>query len=273
MDVIVNDENYKRKLIFTNTKNQKNGAIYSKILIEVKERAATRNEPVPYTAVQLRTKFKKLVGECKRAALTIKTATGIKRFQDNKGYGQWFDQLFALIKTRDSCQPDQAIEPSASTSTSGRSSSNTDLEESSRSEAGDAKLFVPVKRNKKAKKIGPIEEAVNVIKHALENDPVKDLLAFMKEEAEKSRQHDLMLMQMLQPVPQQTFPHPTPQSPQPQGSHAMYLPPNMHAMFPPNNVVNTRYAGTAQPSQPSEVQYSPQRQYYNDKNGQSYHTL
>ena len=95
----------------------------------------------------------------------------------------------------------------------------------------------------------------------------------MKEEAEKSLQHDLMLLQMLQPAPQQTFSHPAPQSPQPQGSHAMYLPPNMHAMFPPSNVVNTRYAGTAQPSQPSEVQYSPQRQYYNDKNGQSYHTL
>ena len=53
------------------------------------------------TVNQIRSKFKKLVSECKKVILTIKTATGIKRFLDDKGYGAWFDKLFAIIKTRD----------------------------------------------------------------------------------------------------------------------------------------------------------------------------
>ena len=65
------------------------------------------------TVIQIRSKFKKLVSECKKVTLTIKTATGIKRFLDDRGYGAWFDKLFAIIKTRDSCQPEQANEPSA----------------------------------------------------------------------------------------------------------------------------------------------------------------
>ena len=49
---------------------------------------------------------------CKYALLTVKIASGMKRFQDEKEYGKWFDVLFPLMKTRLSCQPDQAIEPS-----------------------------------------------------------------------------------------------------------------------------------------------------------------
>ena len=32
----------------------------------------------------------------------IKTGTGVKRFQDDKNYGVWFDCLLELLKTRDS---------------------------------------------------------------------------------------------------------------------------------------------------------------------------
>lgn len=69
----------------------------------------------------MRTKFKWCVSVCKKVALTIQTATGIKRFIEEKGYGKWFDGLFPLIKSRDSCQPEQAIEPSASVSSSSTS--------------------------------------------------------------------------------------------------------------------------------------------------------
>ena len=48
-----------------------------------------------------------------KVALTIKTASGIRKFQDDKGYGALFNQLFALVHTRDSCQPELAVEPSA----------------------------------------------------------------------------------------------------------------------------------------------------------------
>lgn len=211
VDIVANDEYYKKKLIFTNTKNQKNGAIYAKILEEIKKRAAARSEPVPFTAVQLRTKFKKAVGQCKKAALTIKTATGISRFQEDNGYGQWFQQLFALVKTRDSCQPEQALEPSS------KMSNSPDLDESESSSTSNTKLFVPVQRpNRKGKKIDPVLEVVGAVKNALENDPMKDLMRYMMEEAEKARQHELKLFQLLL---QHQQPHPTytahPREPQP----------------------------------------------------------
>ena len=44
----------------------------------------------------------------------MKNASGIKRFQENRGLGDWFKALFPLVKSRDSCQPDQAIEPDCS---------------------------------------------------------------------------------------------------------------------------------------------------------------
>ena len=44
--------------------------------------------------------------------MTIKTATDIKKFQDSQGYGKWFPTLFAVVKARESCQSEQAIEPS-----------------------------------------------------------------------------------------------------------------------------------------------------------------
>ncbi len=80
----------------------------------MKRRCTERGEQLTFTVPQIRTQFKKCISDCKKAALAIKTASGIRRFQDEKGYGGWFNQLFALVKTRDSCQPEKAIEPSAS---------------------------------------------------------------------------------------------------------------------------------------------------------------
>eukprot|EP00794_Sanderia_malayensis_P001209 gene1209-585_t len=111
IDIIVTSEYFKKKLIFQNTKNQKNAEVYGKVLKELKCRALARNESVNFTVVQLRNKLKKVVAECKKAALVMKTASGIKRFQEEINYGPWFNQLFELVKTRDSCQPEQAIEP------------------------------------------------------------------------------------------------------------------------------------------------------------------
>ena len=62
---------------------------------------------------ELRSKFKKLVTECKKLAFTIKTASGVQNFIRERGYGAAFDQLYALVKTRDSCNPEKAVEPSA----------------------------------------------------------------------------------------------------------------------------------------------------------------
>jgi len=78
VDIVVNSDYYKRKLIFTNTKNQRNGEIYARIRKETLERAAKRNSQFMMSISQMRTKFKKCVSDCKSAAMTIKTATGIK---------------------------------------------------------------------------------------------------------------------------------------------------------------------------------------------------
>ena len=47
----------------------------------------------------------------KKGALTVKTPTGVNRFQEEENYAPWFPMLFALVKTCDSCQPERAVEP------------------------------------------------------------------------------------------------------------------------------------------------------------------
>ncbi|XP_078348565.1 uncharacterized protein LOC144633595 [Oculina patagonica] len=159
VDIVCNSDYYKRKIIFTNSKNSKNIDVYKKLLEEMQERFEARGHDVVFTAEQVRNKFKKLIGECKKVALTVKTATGVDRFQEKKNYGPWFPRLFALVKTRDSCQPERAVEPTCG--------SNEDVNEQSRaspasveaSDEGvsngspeDRKLFVPVKKRGKKRK-------------------------------------------------------------------------------------------------------------------------
>ncbi len=59
----VNNDYYKKRLIFVNVKNQKNSDIYENVLKELKDRAMARGEDVPFTSKQLRTKFKKAVAD------------------------------------------------------------------------------------------------------------------------------------------------------------------------------------------------------------------
>ena len=116
VDVIVSNEHYKNNLIFANTKNSRNGEGYDKVLAELQERY---ENTFPFSAEQIRNKFKKCVSDCKKLALTVKTGTGIKRVQEEKGYGRWFNQLFPLAQSQDSCNPDLAVEPSTSKTSAG----------------------------------------------------------------------------------------------------------------------------------------------------------
>lgn len=195
IDIIVSSNSYKKKLIFTNTKNQRNGELYGEILKEVKARASARGENFNFSVNQLRSKFKKCVCVCKQAALTQKTATGIKRFQEDQGFGKWFTALFEVVKTRESCQPDLALEPSASPSPSDLSGECVD------DSAKEKELFVPVKAKRRQSSKERLDtatiEALTLVKEAVQNDPTKELISFMKEEMEKSRQHELKLFQLL----------------------------------------------------------------------------
>ena len=198
VDIIVSSDHYKTKLIFRNTKFQQNGEIYGKIREELKQRCAARGESFCFTVEQLRSKFKKCVSECKRAALTIKTGTGIKRFQEDKNLGAWFNKLYDIVKTRDSCQPEQAREPSATQSS--RSTTSTPTVDTSESEMSsvDQNMFVPVKQPKrKSNRDDPICEAIKLMKTIAEKDPSKELITFMKDDIEKAREHELKLMQMM----------------------------------------------------------------------------
>ena len=68
VDIIITNDYNQRKLIFVNTKNQQNG----KVSKNWKAGQGARGIASP----QVRMKFKKCISECKKAALTIKTATG-----------------------------------------------------------------------------------------------------------------------------------------------------------------------------------------------------
>ena len=206
IDIIVNDENFARKLIFTNVKKQKNTEVYGKILNRLKERYSQYSPPssFPLTVEQMRTKFKWCVATCKRISLTIATKSGIKRIQDEKGYGQWFGLLYPLIKSRDSCQPEQAIEPdSLNESISGPSGSE---ESSSLSREPTPPMFVPIKRSAKEKKEDlneAIARTMEVMKKAIENDPTKDILALMRDDMKQAREQDLRFQQLMGTILQQ----------------------------------------------------------------------
>jgi len=79
-----------------NTKNCRNIDLYGKVLVKLNLR---HDSTFPFNVDQIRNSFKKFNLECNKLALTVKTVTGIKRIQDVKGYGSWFDQHFSLIKS------------------------------------------------------------------------------------------------------------------------------------------------------------------------------
>lgn len=240
IDIIASDDYFKKKLIFINTKNQQNGVIYEKILNELKIRCRERGEEFDCTVAQARNKFKKCVSECKKAALTLKTATGIKRFQEDRGYGSWFNQLFQLVKCRDSCQPDQAIEPSTS-STDGASNQDTSDEVGGSSVPKTRKVFVPVK-TKKTRYEDVLTSTNELVKKTLENDKTDKMLQLMKDEFEQSRQHELKLFQMLFNSMNNTESQSTPIQGQGQAPMNMaYQPP----MVPQPNIWTSGYPGSS----------------------------
>ncbi|KAK2553579.1 hypothetical protein P5673_025070 [Acropora cervicornis] len=133
--------------------------------------------------------------------MTIKTGTGIKRFQDSQGYGKWFLTLFAVVKTRESCQPQQAIEPSPSPSPCS-SLSQVDKATDDDLESTENEMFIPRKKARKAKNKSPIDaalvETLDLVKEVVKNDPTKDLINLRRQEMDKARDHELKLFHLLQ---------------------------------------------------------------------------
>lgn len=110
----------------------------------------------------------------------------------DRGYDAWFDKLFAIINTRDSCQLERGIEPSALefAKNEDQAASSADVASENESESKPGKLFVPVKENKRSRKDDPVCEAMKLMKTVIEN-------GFMKEDVQKARERELKLLQMM----------------------------------------------------------------------------
>ena len=139
--------------------------------------------------------------------MVFKTATGISNYKDEKDYSKWFDMLFPLIKSRESCQPEQAMEPSVGPSTSDKESGiNDDLDESETSMRSDEKLFIP-KPTKKSKRgenklVEKTTEVLESVKSLVESQQTSSFLEFMEKENARARAHELEILKLLIPSSQ-----------------------------------------------------------------------
>ena len=70
VDIILENEKYKTKLLLTNTKNVKNRVYYDQVITELKKRFEEWEEEFLYNVPQTRSKSKRCVSICRKAALT-----------------------------------------------------------------------------------------------------------------------------------------------------------------------------------------------------------
>ena len=224
VDIILENEKYKKKLLMTNTKNVKNGIYYTEVIHELTERCKDRGEDFMYDVAQTRSKFKRCVSLCRNAALTIKTASGIKRFQEEKEFGPWFQKLYQVVCTMDNCQPEQAIEAAAqmlagsnddleecndaepefavpSSTSSGQTTTADSDQGTSKEDAGkkrrrSSKVFVPINKNNAKKQV--LEKSLETLSKTLQDvsEAVKDngtvvLVNFLKEDAERQERREM----------------------------------------------------------------------------------
>ena len=216
VDCITGDEEFTKKLIFTNIPNGKNALVYAKVIKKVTAQREERGESFDFTIDQTRNKFKKLIAICKSAALTIKSSSGIKRFQDEHEYGVWFTRLFPLVKSRDSSQPDQAIEPSTSSSNGKQkddAGENADQDIKQLNEKVEEKdLFVPTRNGKQPRKRksdkGQSVEILEGLKDIMkERDTTTQMIDFFKRENKAAREHELQLFKIMFSSPQSQQQH------------------------------------------------------------------
>eukprot|EP00794_Sanderia_malayensis_P010708 gene10708-11854_t len=108
--------------------------------------------------------------------MLMKTASDIKRFEEERGYGAWFNQLFLFLKTRDSYPLDQAVEPpdvvTSQTSTSTKDS--------------PVYFYVPVPiKRKQVGKVHQFNELIAVVNDMASKNLMAEILEFAKQEPAK----------------------------------------------------------------------------------------
>ena len=102
--------------------------------------------------------------------INTKSSNWKKSFQEEHGFGKWFNALFGLIKSRDSCKPEIALEPL---------SLDQQATESADDDNSKDKLFIPVEKKPKLKPIEKLGEtavkAMNVVNDLPKTDSTKTL--------------------------------------------------------------------------------------------------
>ena len=202
MDVILENDKFKEKLLLTNVKNSKNSQYYQQVINELKDRCKQRDSIFTYDLNQTRQKFKCCLSISRETALKIKTTSGIQHFQDKKEYGSWFKNLFEVVKSMDNCLPDQTIEPGTSTSSN---SSNSKCEgtfnESITKTPEKRLLFVPIpettRKAEKRQRVN-IQSTLGKINEALNADPTKELISFLKEDSERQQRQDEHFLSLME---------------------------------------------------------------------------
>ena len=69
VDIILENDKFKEKLLLTNVKNSKNSQYYQQVINELKDRCKQRDSIFTYDLNQTRQKFKRCVIICREAAL------------------------------------------------------------------------------------------------------------------------------------------------------------------------------------------------------------
>ena len=195
-----NDEELKKKLIFTNSKNVRNSQWYADVITELK----ARNPEFNFSIKQTREKFKRCVTKCRTAAMIIKTKSGIKRFQEDKGYGTWFSCLYPVISTMDHCQPEQAIEPGHMPVPADGIDTIVEAVEEPAVGSSTKTTFVPIhetskRKKRKADKIGEtMDKMVTLIEE--ESSRSKEIIKLMKTESERQEKMDMEFLSMMRSI-------------------------------------------------------------------------
>lgn len=68
------------------------------------------------------------------------------------------------------------------------------MENNEDSEGG---LFIPIKKRKKEKLAAAFMEAAELVKEVVNNDPTKHLISFLREDMNKSSEHELKMIELL----------------------------------------------------------------------------
>ena len=72
VDIILDNDKYKKKLLLTIAKNVKNGQFYNKVTGELKERCSKRGAEFPFNVAQTRQRFKRCINICRDAVIKEK---------------------------------------------------------------------------------------------------------------------------------------------------------------------------------------------------------